>query len=150
MIPMTLRLLFPPWRCVTFKVIQRIGEVAYKLELPSNSQIHNVFYASQLKKCRHLSPDQACGKLPPCDLSGVFLVEPLAILYHMMAKKGNGIEIYVLVQCTNGTTEDATWELIMSYNPNFQILIVQLKDKLFSKEGGLISHTSSDKLVTLF
>ncbi|GJV96483.1 hypothetical protein Tco_1548060 [Tanacetum coccineum] len=102
MIPMTLRLMFPPWR--------------------------------------------ACGKLPPCDLSGVFLVEPLAILYHMMAKKGNGIEIYVLVKSTNGTTEDATWELIMSYSPNFQILIVQLKDKLFSKEGGLISHTSSDKL----
>ncbi|GJU86381.1 reverse transcriptase [Tanacetum coccineum] len=57
---------------------------------------------------RHPNPDQACGKLPPCDPSGVFIVEPLTILDRRMAKKGNGMEIYVLVQWTNGTTEDAT------------------------------------------
>ncbi|GJW22636.1 putative mitochondrial protein [Tanacetum coccineum] len=55
---------------------------------------------------RHPSPYQACGKLPPCDPRGVFLVEPLEILDRRMAKKGNGIEIYVLVQWTNGTTEE--------------------------------------------
>ncbi|GJZ09114.1 transposon ty3-G gag-pol polyprotein [Tanacetum coccineum] len=102
-----------------FKIIQRIGQVAYKLDLPSNSQIHNVFHVSKLRKCRHSSHDQASGTLPPCDLSGVFLVEPLAILDRRMAKKGNGMEIYVLVQWTNGTVEDATWESVIELQSKF-------------------------------
>ncbi|GKA27304.1 transposon ty3-I gag-pol polyprotein [Tanacetum coccineum] len=103
-----------------FKVIQRIGEVAYKLDLPSNSQIHNVFHVSQLRKCRHPNPDQTSGTLPPCDSSGVFLVEPLTILDRRMAKKGNGMEIYVLVQWTNGTIEDATWESVTELQSKFR------------------------------
>lgn len=32
-----------------FKIIQHVGTVAYKLELPSSASIHNVFHVSQLK-----------------------------------------------------------------------------------------------------
>ncbi|GJY90724.1 putative reverse transcriptase domain-containing protein [Tanacetum coccineum] len=35
-----------------FKVIERVGTVAYKLELPQQlSLVHNTFYVSNLKKC---------------------------------------------------------------------------------------------------
>jgi hypothetical protein len=35
-----------------FKIISRKGEVAYQLELlPQLSDVHDVFYVSQLKKC---------------------------------------------------------------------------------------------------
>ncbi|GJZ74264.1 putative reverse transcriptase domain-containing protein [Tanacetum coccineum] len=35
-----------------FKVIKRVGDVAYKLELPEElSRVHNTFHVSNLKKC---------------------------------------------------------------------------------------------------
>ncbi|GJU29974.1 putative reverse transcriptase domain-containing protein [Tanacetum coccineum] len=40
-----------------FKVIERVGEVAYKLELPEElSRVHNTFHVSNMKKCHADEP----------------------------------------------------------------------------------------------
>nr|GFB76620.1 putative reverse transcriptase domain-containing protein [Tanacetum cinerariifolium] len=40
-----------------FKVLERIGDVAYKLELPEElSRVHNTFHVSNLKKCHADEP----------------------------------------------------------------------------------------------
>ncbi|GKE06714.1 hypothetical protein Tco_1398732 [Tanacetum coccineum] len=50
-----LRLAFSPWRGMTvgpFKVLEKVGSIAYKLELPQElSRVHNTFHVSNLKKC---------------------------------------------------------------------------------------------------
>ncbi|GKF35779.1 hypothetical protein Tco_0112537 [Tanacetum coccineum] len=41
-----------PRYVVSFKVLEKVGSVAYKLELPEElSRVHNTFHVSNLKKC---------------------------------------------------------------------------------------------------
>jgi hypothetical protein len=42
-----------------FKILEKRGEVAYQLELPSRlSDVHDIFHVSQLKKCLHVPEEQ--------------------------------------------------------------------------------------------
>ena len=46
-----------------YKILERIGEVAYRLKLPDSSRIHPVFHVSQLKQCIK-NPGQVQSALP--------------------------------------------------------------------------------------
>ncbi|GJY09808.1 reverse transcriptase [Tanacetum coccineum] len=76
---------------------------------------------------RWLSLAEWC--LPACNEQRVLMVEPLAILDRRMAKRGNVVVVFVLVQWTNGSKEDATWEPIeeIQKNPPFQYLILRTR-----------------------
>jgi hypothetical protein len=59
-----------------FKVLERKGEVAYRLELPTSiSGVHDVFHISQLKKCLRVPEEQA-------PLDGVDMQEDLTYTEH--------------------------------------------------------------------
>ena len=59
-----------------FKVLERKGEVAYRLELPTSlSGVHNVFHISQLKRCLRVPEEQA-------PLDGVDVQEDLTYTEH--------------------------------------------------------------------
>ena len=42
-----------PRYCGPFRVLKRVGNVAYKLELPKNSKVHPSFHVSRLRKWLH-------------------------------------------------------------------------------------------------
>ncbi|XP_075087687.1 uncharacterized protein LOC142169687 [Nicotiana tabacum] len=105
----------------SYKVLRRIGTVAYELELKVGFKIHLIFHVSQLKKKvgSGIFPSQ---DRPYCNDEGQILTEPIAILERRMVKKGNKETVEVLVQWANLSKEEAIWKdyaFITSHFPEF-------------------------------
>lgn len=92
-----------------YTVLKRVGTVAYQLDLPLRSQIYPVFHISLLKRC--VGPTIVPSHQPPIsDGDGRVLMQPLAILKCRMVKFNNAVVVKVLVQWTNLSVNEATWE----------------------------------------
>jgi hypothetical protein len=67
-------------------VLEKVGAVAYKLELPEDTKIHPVFHVSCLKAKlgQSITPLQ---KIPPADSLGNLAPEPAEILETRTVKK---------------------------------------------------------------
>ena len=91
-----------------YKVLAKVGAVAYKLDLPPKSKVHLVFHISQLKK--HIGHQPVQSQLPLLDVDGVISKEPIVILDRQIVKKCGHAVIEVLFQWANCFLEDATWE----------------------------------------
>jgi hypothetical protein len=92
-----------------YKVVARIGDVAYKLELPVGAKIHDVFHVGVLKPFRGTPPD-ATPSLPTL-LHGRVLPKPLKAVRSRRAR--NAWEI--LVQWEGLPSSDATWERLADF-----------------------------------
>ena len=79
-----------------YKILSRIGLVAYKLELHSGKKVHLVFHVSQLKK--HLSNAPAQIHLPLLDSAGIIAKEPLTILDKRMNKCRGQLCTEIIIQ----------------------------------------------------
>ena len=94
-----------------FKVLERKGEVAYRLELPlSLSGVHDVFHISQLKRCLRVPEEQA-------PLDGVDVQEDLTYTEHPVkiletserVTRNKRIRM-CRVQWSHHSEAEATWE----------------------------------------
>lgn len=91
-----------------YKILKKIGQVAYRLELPPDAKIHNIFHVSLLKK--HIgSKHPASATLPPLTPDST-TPKPEAILDRRLLKKHNTAGVALLIKWKNRLPEDATWE----------------------------------------
>jgi hypothetical protein len=89
-----------------FKVLDIVGKVAYKLQLPDSSSIHPVFHVSQLKQA--MTDQTEVVPSLPSDICSPHV--PEKILQHKFITKGIEQSRQVLVKWTGWPLELSTWE----------------------------------------
>nr|GEV02423.1 retrovirus-related Pol polyprotein from transposon TNT 1-94 [Tanacetum cinerariifolium] len=79
--------------------------------------IHPVFHVSQIKACH--SDVHEMGQFPQCDAEDLIAATPFKLLERRMAKQENRAVVYGLIQWSNGSEEDATWEILSDIVKSF-------------------------------
>jgi hypothetical protein len=89
-----------------YKIIARVGEVAYELALPATSRIHPVIHVSQLKQAIAANV-QVQTQLPsPLDVLQI----PSRVLQHRLRQQGPIAVTQALIQWSGLPESLATWE----------------------------------------
>ncbi|KAJ3701854.1 hypothetical protein LUZ61_005559 [Rhynchospora tenuis] len=121
-----------------YEIIDKVGQVAYKLNLPANSSIHPVIHVSQLKA--RVGTGQAVTPSLPLISNIIPTVrEPEAILARRLVNRRNVPVVQILVQWRNQPVEDASWEDFDWIKRRFPNSILEDKDLL--KDGGMSDPT---------
>ena len=94
-----------------FRIIERIGPVAYRLELLLKmSRIHNVFHVSMLRK--YVSDSSHVLEAPPIELNEdlSFEVQPVGIVDQKIKELRNKVILMIKVLWKSDTVEKMNWE----------------------------------------
>jgi hypothetical protein len=115
-----------------FKIIEKMGEVAYKLQLPEYSKIHPVFHVSLLK--RAVGEYEVQGTLPKeLEISDELEHYPEAVVGSRITVKEGVVVPQSLIKWKGGTMDDVTWEDNTFLQGQFPDFILEDKDVV--KEG---------------
>ncbi|WKA08976.1 hypothetical protein VitviT2T_026656 [Vitis vinifera] len=87
-----------------YPILEKIGAVAYRLQLPPTARIHPVFHVSLLK------PYNGTPAVTPLADNGVITLEPQQILDTRWIKRGDIFMEESLVHWKHLPHEEATWE----------------------------------------
>ena len=95
-----------------YKVVQQVGRVAYKLELPkTKARVHDVFYVNLLKPYHRDGARQPPPGPPLFDLDDDDVWEVEAIVSDRMRRtRGSGVCQEYLIKWKNFPSEQNTWE----------------------------------------
>jgi hypothetical protein len=110
-----------------YQMTEKIGEVAYRLQLPAGARIHNVFHVGVLKAYQGVPPDTA----PPLPqmLHGRVLPTPTTVVRSRLARG----RWQVLVRWEAQPPSESTWEDVEEFKTLYPAF--KLEDVPFPKEG---------------
>ncbi|KAL4558020.1 hypothetical protein LXL04_036216 [Taraxacum kok-saghyz] len=125
-----------------FKILERIGAVAYRLQLPPNSRIHPVFHVSLLKPSFGYHPPSTSPLPAVIDNDyNQFILDD--ILNHRTTADGAK---QVLVKWQNRDLSDATWENISDLAIQFlDFHHPELEDELVLQRGSIDTCLSPEQ-----
>ena len=113
-----------------YTVLQRIGVMAYKLDLPTTAVIHPVFHISQLRRAK--GTFYSSSSPPPQIYEELeLIVEPDSLLDVRKHQDGALGQLEVLIQWKNLPPFEATWEDYALLNSH----TFHLEDKVHAWEG---------------
>ncbi|GJW88176.1 putative reverse transcriptase domain-containing protein [Tanacetum coccineum] len=109
-----------------FKVIERVGEVAYKLELPGElSRVHNTFHVSNLKKCHADEPVAVPLDGLNLDDKLHFVEEPVEIVGHGVKRLKRSRIPLVKVRWNSKRDPEFTWEREDQFKKKYPHLFIK-------------------------
>ncbi|CAL1408207.1 unnamed protein product [Linum trigynum] len=116
-----------------YRILGRVGEVAYRLELPEGARIHPVFHVSLLKKYVG-DPEIVLADAPSVNDDGELEIFPQEVLGHCWTRVRGGVIEECLVRWRHLPREEATWESYEEIRRRFPEF--DLGDKVALQGGG--------------
>ncbi|GJR24246.1 putative reverse transcriptase domain-containing protein [Tanacetum coccineum] len=130
-----------------FKVLEKVGEVAYKLELPEElSRVHNTFHVSNLKKCHADEPLAVPLDGLHLDDKLHFVEEPLEIVGREVKRLKQSRIPLVKVRWNSKRGPEFTWEREDQFKKKYPHLFT----KTAPSSSAASENDALDKLVRLY
>ena len=122
-----------------FKILEKIGNVAYHLQLPPDARIHSVFHVSFLKPCTG-DPLSEYIPLPLLTTPEGPIIQPLDIINSRKVLVGNNWVTQLLIKWDG--LDSCSWESIQTLRNQFPAF--DLEDKvIFDGEGNVTLKPSN-------
>nr|GFC24609.1 putative reverse transcriptase domain-containing protein [Tanacetum cinerariifolium] len=106
-----------------FKALERVGDVAYKLDLPEElSRVHKTFHVSNLKKCHADEPLAVLLDGLHVDDKLYFIEEPVEIIDREVKRLKRSLIPLVKVRWNSKRGPEFTWEREDQFRKKYQHL----------------------------
>jgi hypothetical protein len=107
----------------SFPILEKCGNVAYKLDLPpSLARVHDIFHMLQLKKCLKAHMDVVLPKVTPFQADLSYPEHPIKVLDQKDRVTRHKTIKFFKIQWSNHSEEEATWksdDFLCSRHPDF-------------------------------